>query len=103
MKKTDATLRALKIIADNEITAPSQFGELMWPDNPNWDKPGKCGRGSGRGVGMRLASGAYLGKLKRRGLICVRFIRNRFAGDYTQTYYLSDSGKAYIAQAAKTK
>lgn len=66
---TEAQIRALRIISDHNIERPSQFARLMWPDAQGWHIPGKCGHGSSSGVGMRLAGGAYLGKLCKAGLV----------------------------------
>ena len=67
---TETTKRALEIIRNHRITMPRQFAEFMWPDNPAWKHHTKCGpSGTAHGGGMNLAGGAYLGKLRKRGLI----------------------------------
>lgn len=88
MAKETATIRALKIINAHEITMPSQFGRFMWPDNPGWQRNGKSGNGQAKGVGMRLASGAFLGKLQQRGLI-------RY-GSRMHPYALTQEGKTLL-------
>lgn len=69
MNKESATVKALRIIRDHQINMPSVFGRFMWPDNPNWTHSGQAGNGQAKGVGMRLASGAFLGRLKKSGLV----------------------------------
>lgn len=82
------TIKALKIIAENEITSASQFARFMWPDSPAWKRHGRCGpNGVTQGTGIQLAGGAYLGKLRQRKLI-------------SQLYpaRLTEAGKALIKQ-----
>ena len=69
---SDATARALSIIKERNVSAPSQFGRLMWPDSPAWSRLLTVGRRANavqRGGGMNRASGGYLGKLRQRGLV----------------------------------
>lgn len=88
---TDTTARALQLIRDHKIDSPSQFALLMWPDNPNWKKSGRAGpNGSAKGIGMRLAGGAYLGKLNRRGLI-------KHSISLRLPYRLTDEGKSLLS------
>lgn len=61
--------KALTIISTIEVTHPGQFASLMWPNSPAWKKHGRCGKGTAAGVGIKLAGGAYLGKLAKQGLI----------------------------------
>ena len=67
---TETQLRALQIIRSNEIERPGHFARLMWPDAEAWQRPAKCGNhGVSKGGGMRMAGGAYLGKLQKAGLV----------------------------------
>jgi hypothetical protein len=62
--------RALAMLAEHGPLRPADFARYMWPDNPNWRRPGKCGAyGSSKGLGMRLAGGGYLGRLCKAGLV----------------------------------
>ena len=61
--------RALKLIDGHRIGYPKEFARLMWPDGAGWQRVGKCGNGSHRGVGMYLAAGGLLGKLRQRGWV----------------------------------
>ena len=54
-------MKQLTIIQSGRIEAPAQFASEMWPDSLAWRKPGKCGYGSSRGLGIRMAGGACLG------------------------------------------
>ena len=83
---TETMVEALRIIRDHEIDSPRQFALFMWPDAAGWNRLGKCGQGTTRGGGMNLAGGAYLGKLKKRGLIY----------RYQERFYLTDEGKVVI-------
>ena len=66
---TPAERRALEILRDHGRMRPGEFALVMWPDAEGWKRSGKCGNnGSTKGVGMRLAGGAYLGKLQKKGL-----------------------------------
>lgn len=94
---TDKAAKALQIIRDHNITMPSQFGRLLWPDDPGWKRLGKAGpNGVAHGTGMRLASGAYLGKLERRGLI-----RRRYSIDENRPYALTDAGTTALNEWEK--
>lgn len=67
---TPTTIRALRIIEQSPGIRPERFGEQLWPDHEGWGRIGKCGAyGARRGVGMVLAAGGYLGKLRKAGLI----------------------------------
>lgn len=62
--------RALTVIhGDNPRTAGA-FGKKFWRAHPGWNR--KAGFGKGRGLGMFLSSGAYLGKLVKAGYVEVR-------------------------------
>ena len=72
MKISAKTAKALQVIRDHKVTAPSQFARLLWPDAPGWKRSSTVGRnsnGSAKGTGMRLGGGGYLAKLRKRGLI----------------------------------
>ena len=64
------TVIALRIIHNHDIRRPKQFGLLFWPAHPGWQRLGRCGKnGVTKGVGMRLAAGAFLGRLQRQGFV----------------------------------
>jgi hypothetical protein len=66
---SESLKKALHVINTIEVTHAGQFAYLMWPDSPAWKSLGRCGpNGSAPGVGIKLAGGAYLGKLQKRGL-----------------------------------
>ena len=67
--------RALEILATGPKT-PTEFAEQMWPDSPGWTRVYSSGQhGSSAGKAMPRTGGAYLGKLRQRGLVAR-------AGDY---------------------
>ena len=79
------------IIRDHDISMPSQFARFMWSDNLGWHRQGKAGNnGVAKGVGMRLAGGAYLGKLRKYGYVSVLNLDNE------QKYILTDLGEATL-------
>ena len=89
-----ATIRALEIIRDYDISAPKQFALFMWPESAAWQQSVKCGvNGSHRGGGMYRTGGAFLGRLQRRGLL-----RPHWDGSYT----LSAAGRALLAAQVST-
>ena len=64
------TIKALRAIRDNDICCARDFAHLMWPkEHLGWQRVGKQGHGSHRGVGMVLAGGAFLGKLHKWELV----------------------------------
>lgn len=69
IKITTKTLRALEVIRDHNITMPSQFARLLWPNAPGWKVAVRTGRGSSRGRQMKSAGGVYLARLVKRDLI----------------------------------
>lgn len=90
---TETQRKALTIIRDNNITMPRQFGQLLWPDNPGWKRRGKAGpKGVAKGTGMNLASGAYLGKLRKAGLIGWHYTA---FGELK--YFLTEKGKELLS------
>lgn len=101
-KLTPVAVRALQIIRDNRPGAPKEFGRLMWPDAPAWTVHTKCGPyGVTRGGGITMASGAFLGKLKKRGLITYRHVgRARYA---QVEYVLTEAGKTALAEVEGAK
>ena len=82
--------KALEIISQHgdNIRCPTDFGHFMWPDAEGWRKVGKCGYGSTYGVGMRLASGGYLGRLRKAGLIDWRYCEHE-----GRQFFLTDEGR----------
>lgn len=72
MNPTPTAIQALCIVRLHENIHPREFGLQLWGrDHPGWKRHSKAGpRGSSRGGGMNLASGAYLGKLRKAGLVC---------------------------------
>jgi len=75
MKSTE---KALRIIRDNEVCSPRRFAELMWPDSPGWKQHHKCGNYSSVAGGMMpMVGGAFLGKLRKQGLILYGFPKSR--------------------------
>jgi hypothetical protein len=88
---TDKRAKALAIIENNRIDMPSSFARLMWPGNPAWKRPSKAGpNGSAHGGGMRLAGGAFLGKLIKAELV-------RRSG-LSNIYYLTIDGENSLAE-----
>ena len=70
MKSISATDKALDLINNNSIRSAQRFAQLMWPDSPCWKKVYKVGNnGATTGVGMWLAGGSFLAKLRQQGLI----------------------------------
>jgi hypothetical protein len=62
-KLTETQRKALLVIAANDITTPKQFALLMWPDSHAWRASNSQKRG------FAMSGGAYLAKLRKRGLI----------------------------------
>jgi hypothetical protein len=62
---TQAEKRALQVLYDHAPLRTTEFGKRMWPDKPmGWTKE------SGYyGVGHSLSSGAFLGRLRKKGWI----------------------------------
>ncbi|UCH50637.1 MAG: hypothetical protein JSV54_06375, partial [Chloroflexota bacterium] len=79
----------LELINNNKIRSAKHFAELMWPDSPCWKKVYHVGRGATKGVGMWLASGSFLAKLRRQGLITHFFL----SVDYNETITLTSKGR----------
>ena len=62
--------QALLIVKEAGIIRPREFAERMWPDSEGWQRMARCGPyGVTQGGGMPPAGGAYLGKLRARGLV----------------------------------
>lgn len=92
-KPTKTLISALRIIKENTVEAPHQFGKLLWPDNPSWKRRGKAGpNGVAKGTGMNLASGGYLGKLQKRGLIRIGYHSTG------RTYRLTEQGENVLRE-----
>jgi len=67
---TDFQIKALTILRKHGPLTPREFAEKMWPDSPGWERVHKCGPyGASKGAMMPMAGGAYLGKLRKRGLV----------------------------------
>lgn len=88
---SESLRKALHIIDTIEVTHAGQFAYLMWPDSPAWKSHGRCGRGVAAGVGIKLAGGAYLGKLQKRGLI--------ISG--VQCWRLTEDGRSRLQQLVR--
>lgn len=70
MKLTTSRIRALVILAQHGPTRPRDFAERMWPDSSGWKRVHKCGPyGASSGAMMAMVGGAYLGKLRKAGLV----------------------------------
>ena len=92
MKKlTDKQRKALEIVRDfGGHIWPRSFAERMWPDSPCWTKNYRCGHGStSGGPTMAQSGGAFLAKLRRKGLLKAIYVR----GSYISYYDISDKGK----------
>lgn len=92
---TPAQIKALQIIEAHTIRSPTQFARLMWPDAEAWSNTSKCGpHGSSRGGGMRMAGGAYLGKLRKAKLIDWWYGRGT-----ERTFSLTEMGRTALLRA----
>lgn len=92
-----ATIRALQLLRDDEdIHRPTEFARMMWPDSEGWQRVGKIGHGSHRGVGMILAGGGFLGKLRAQGLIIISLDRDYRS--YSNNYYLTSEGRRILKE-----
>ncbi len=65
----EKTAHALKIIRDNQIVQPGQFARLCWPEARGWTTHVNTGYGVSHGRQMLMAGGAWLGRLRKAGLI----------------------------------
>ncbi len=89
MPLTPTRRRALEIIRDYPGLAPREFGHKLWPDHLGWNRHTKCGpSGTSHGGGMNLAAGAFLGKLKKEGLVYVRYTPH----SYQSHHHISEKG-----------
>lgn len=92
-----ATIRALQIIRDDEtIHRPTEFARKMWPGSEGWQRVGKIGHGSHRGVGLLLAAGGFLRKLRAQGLIIISLDRDYRS--YSRDYYLTSKGREMLEE-----
>jgi len=67
---SNATTRSLKIIQDNPGIRPRWFAKLYFPkDHPGWRRYSNAGGGVVKGGGLVMWSGAWLGKLRKKGLV----------------------------------
>ncbi len=65
-----ATLKALRIIRDNEIERPGALARLMWPDSECWTHSHHCGPyGAAPGAMMPKVAGGFIGRLAAKGLV----------------------------------
>jgi len=95
-KGTPSTIKALQIIRDFNITHARQFASLMWPDSDGWTTHTRCGNnGVSHGGGMNLAGGAYIGKLRQRGLV--------FGAGGGRRICLTEEGRTLLATCASSK
>jgi len=62
---SEAERKAFLVLSSSPIRA-REFAEKMWPDSKGWQRPGRCGHGSHRGMGMYIAGGCHLGRLRRK-------------------------------------
>lgn len=70
MAVTEAALRALEIVHRRPGIRPAEFAKEMWPASESWARYSDVGQnGVVSGIGIVRAGGAYLGKLKRQGLV----------------------------------
>jgi len=100
---TDIQARALAILAKHGPVKPRQFSELMWPDNPAHQRHGKVGENAvALGVGMHLAGGAYLGKLRKRGWAGSHF-GYQFGVVDLIGYVLTKEGRKALAEHKETE
>jgi len=77
---TESQIKALTIIRDMRPISSGLFAELMWPDSTMHRKHSKSGRGTQIGKAAWLAGGSYLGRLRKNGLVVVRYTWERPAG-----------------------
>ena len=93
MPLTDARRRALSILRNHPkgLTA-SEFGDLMWPNSPAHTRVYNCGpNASTTGMGVWLAAGSYLAKLRRAGLTAHHWYMNT-----TRLNFISQDGRAAL-------
>ena len=89
MKITPSTRKALAILQDHGALRPREFAQWMWPGSPKWQVHYKCGaNGSHAGMAMYQAGGAYLGKLRKAGLVA--------DGWWPQPYRITERGKQVL-------
>jgi hypothetical protein len=97
---TDTQRRALAILDSMGPLRPREFGRLLWPGARGWARVGKCGTyGSTRGVGMCLASGAYLGKLRARGWVKRDYHMAPWGLNEFDGYTLTHAGRAALMES----
>jgi hypothetical protein len=87
---SEVTAKALRLIKDQNIISAKQFAGFMWPDSDGWTTHTNCGHGVTHGGGMNLAGGAYLGRLKKRGLVTGY-------GNLKSRYYLTPQGEKELS------
>jgi hypothetical protein len=94
---TPTKKRALEILRDYPGLTPRAFGHKLWPDHPGWQRHTKCGpKGTSHGGGMNLASGGFLGKLKKEGLVRVEYARYHHAAEH----YITEEGLRALREDA---
>lgn len=86
-------MQALSILSTSNGLTAREFAERMWPNSEKWSKSHNVGtNGATRGVGMQLAGGSYLAKLRNAGLVYVD-IRNT-----VKIFFISLKGKKIVAE-----
>ena len=92
MNPTPTTIAALRVVQRHKVTTPAQFANLMWPDSPAHKRHYKVGnsRGTAQGAALNRSAGAYLGKLKKWGLVSYHPLMG---------YFLTVTGCAVLAES----
>lgn len=89
MKLSKKTIRALSILLNaGEVTA-RQFAKMMWPASPGWKIVRQRGKRQTIGLGMWLAGGSYLNRLRYKGLV-------EWSVNVVGGYRISEKGKAAL-------
>jgi hypothetical protein len=79
---------ALSILVDHGPLRPASFARKMWPKSEGWERYSNCGpNGARTGMGVEMAGGAFLGKLRKRGLVKL------VAEMYGHSYKISAEGR----------
>ena len=82
--------RALIIVRDVPGLRPHAFARRYFAkDDPGWTRVCQCGPGgSTKGSGLVMAAGAFLAKLRHRGLVC--------DGHWPKGYRITPAGVAAL-------
>src|SRR4051794_38048211 len=91
----ETILRALRIVSVLGGTcSPRDFACHMWPQSPGWRKPARrVRRGVTHGTVMNTAGGAFLGRLRGRGLVD--------RGTDHELYVLTPAGEGFLARQGR--